>query len=55
MKVIGFFMFIYGWFTLYDAGLSFEGTAFLLGGLAIVMYEEILPRVEILFRRNHNE
>lgn len=53
MKIFGFFIFIYGWFTLYDSGLSVEGVLCLLFGLAIVCSEEILSRME--WRRYHND
>ena len=53
MKVFGLFILIYGWFILYDNGLSIEGVLCLLGGMAIVCSEEILSRIE--WRRYYND
>lgn len=54
MKIFGFLMIIFAWAEL-DKGFQFSELIWLILGIAIVMYEEILARVEILFRRNHNE
>lgn len=53
MKVFGLFILIYGWFILYDNGLSIEGILCLLAGIIIVCFEEILARIE--WRRFHND
>ena len=39
--MIGFFMFIYGWFVLYDMGLSLEGVLCFLIGFVIMGWQEI--------------
>jgi len=47
-------MIIFAWAEL-DKSFQFSELIWLILGIAIVMYEEILSRIEILFRRNHNE
>ena len=47
-------MIIFAWAEL-DKGFQFSELIWLILGIAIVMWEELLGRVEILFRRNHNE
>ena len=54
MKFIGFITAFLAWVGL-QSNFSFEDLFLLILGVAIVMGEEILARVEILFRRNHNE
>ena len=53
MKIFGFFVFIYGWFTLYDTGLSIEAVLCLLAGMVIIGFEEILAHIQ--WRRYHND
>ena len=45
MKLIGFFIFIYGWFVLYDMGLSLEGVLCFLFGFVIIGWEEIFSYI----------
>jgi hypothetical protein len=53
LKIFGLFIFIYGWFILYDTGLSIDGALCLLFGMAIISFEEILAHVQ--WRRYHND
>ena len=53
MKIIGFFMFIYGWFVLYDMGLSLEGVLCFLFGFVIIGWEEIFSY--IIRKTEHGE
>jgi hypothetical protein len=43
LKIVGFFMFIYGWFMLYDMGLNLEGALCFILGFVIIGWQEILP------------
>lgn len=53
MKILGFFAFIYGWFSLDTYGFSLEGILTLVIGFAMLGGLEILSHFE--WRRYHND
>ena len=54
MKIFGFLLVIMAWAEL-DKGFQVSELFWLLLGIAIILWEELIARVAILFRRNHNE
>jgi len=53
LKILGFFAFIYGWFTLYTFGFDIEGIVCLVVGAIMLGGLEVLSHFE--WRRYHND